>query len=538
MMMAGPVYLTASPCQSFGLIFNEIEYDGQRWLEIIAEIDHTCCSFMKVAVGDVAVTFNGKSVRAADELTGIDLTKERAINTHKRQNYEITFPPADRRNVAEIDRSSDERRFEYKDMDVEVERDDNDDDNYDDDDEDDDDKDDEEDSESDENIGSDEEDIISSIEKFIRNFHNGDYNKELDDKLIHDRSVIPLARPTQASYNKPDNWVERNRIGLEKVKEQLETCTYDLIESVSHYKSFEFELTHNGQRMDNEAPIVWHEPILDEYWDQLEEEIYRRNEQEIVTDILDIQISNVEIKKERLAVLVAILSSGRANSSSTYIQINNANLCGKGIVWLSKLVEVSSQLQTLLINHNRIDNLHSACCLSRSLKFHACINHLDLSHCDLGSTPEMLSVILQSDVEHIYLDNNNIDSLGAVKIAEYLESDPPIEHLSLDHNRLNDDDAILISQAMKRNTNLVSLYLDSNNFTSIGVKALLMCIFDSSSLNAISESNHTLTRIIFFTDTRSYTHIHKNDLVGCINRMFDLDKTQKLLIAMQMYQWN
>ena len=154
-------------------------------------------------------------------------------------------------------------------MDVEVERDDNDDDNYDDDDEDDDDKDDEdeEDSESDENIGSDDKDIISSIEKFIRNFHNGDYNKELDDKLIHDQSVIPLAQHTQTSYNKPDNWVERNRIGLEKVKEQLETCTYDLIENrhtVSHYKSFECELTHNG-RMDNEAPIVWHEPILDRY---------------------------------------------------------------------------------------------------------------------------------------------------------------------------------------------------------------------------------------------------------------------------------
>ena len=195
MMMVGPVYLTASPCQSFGLIFNEIEYDGQRWLEIIAEIDHTCCFFMKVAVGDVAVTFNGKSVRTADELTGINLTKE-------------------------IDWSSDERRFEYKDMDVEVERDD-----YDDDDEDDDDKDDEEDSESDENIISDDEDIISSIETFIRTFHNGDYNKELDDKLIHDRSVIPLARHTQTSYNKPDNWVERNQIGLEKVKEQLETCT-------------------------------------------------------------------------------------------------------------------------------------------------------------------------------------------------------------------------------------------------------------------------------------------------------------------------
>jgi hypothetical protein len=134
-----------------------------------------------------------------------------------------------------------------------------------------------------------------------------------------------------------------------------------------------------------------------------------------------------------------------------------------------------------------------------------------LSHCDLGSTPEILSVILQSDVEHIYLDNNNIDSLGAVKIAEYLESDPPIKFLSLDHNRLDDDDAVLISQALKKNTNLHRINLHSNNFTSIGVKALLTCVFDGSSLNAISESNHT----------------------SCIDRLLQLDQTQRIMLALQ-----
>jgi hypothetical protein len=29
-------------------------------------------------------------------------------------------------------------------------------------------------------------------------------------------------RPMQAFYNKPDNWRERNQIGLEKVKKQLQ----------------------------------------------------------------------------------------------------------------------------------------------------------------------------------------------------------------------------------------------------------------------------------------------------------------------------
>ena len=324
------------------------------------------------------------------------------------------------------------------------------------------------------------------------------------------------------SYNKPDDWVERNRIGLEKVKRQLQSC----IDSVS--PKFELALIHHNigwdQRMDNEAPIVWHDPILDRYWDQLEELI---KQQDIVTDIECINIENVEITKERLAALVDICSSGIATNSSIDVMFNNANLCDKGIVWLSKLVEVSSQLQTLVINHNRIDNMESALCLSGSLKLHTCIKMLELSHCDLGNTPEMLSVILQSDVEIIYLDNNNIDSLGAVTIAEYLESDPPIVRLVLACNRLNDNDAILISQALKRNTNMRHLLLEGNNFTSIGVKALLTCVFDSSSLNAISESNHTLVGMNIFSK------INNKKLQRCIDRLLELDQFQKIVLALQ-----
>jgi hypothetical protein len=151
--------------------------------------------------------------------------------------------------------------------------------------------------------------------------------------------------------------------------------------------------------------------------------------------------------------------------------------------------------------------MESARCLSRALKSPASdtLNYLYLDQCDLGSNPEILSVILQSDVRYIYLTNNNIDSSGAVKIAEYLEGNPSIHCIGLDHNRLNDDDAILISQALKRNTNLLVIYLHSNNFTSVGVKALLNCVFDSSSLNAISESNHTLNGMCFFNKIRLST---------------------------------
>jgi hypothetical protein len=120
------------------------------------------------------------------------------------------------------------------------------------------------------------------------------------------------------------------------------------------------------------------------------------------------------MKKECLAALVAILCNGRAYNSSTFVNFNNVNLCADGIILLSELVHVSSELQTLVIMNNRIDNMESARCLSRALKSHTCVYYLDITHCDLGSSPEILLILLQSDMRLINLENNDIDSLGAV----------------------------------------------------------------------------------------------------------------------------
>ena len=147
------------------------------------------------------------------------------------------------------------------------------------------------------------------------------------------------------------------------MEERLQTCIRKV---TNHNKSFELELIRAvwDQRMDNEAPIVWHEPILDRYWDQLEELI---KQQEIFTNIQHIKIWNVEMKKERLAVLVAICRCGFDNNSYNFFVFYNANLCGEGIISISKLVDVCTTLQSFSISHNRIDTMTSGVCLSRSL---------------------------------------------------------------------------------------------------------------------------------------------------------------------------
>jgi hypothetical protein len=115
------------------------------------------------------------------------------------------------------------------------------------------------------------------VDEFILTFSNGGYDAEFNEALDLDRiESVPLPnQPTQVSYNKPDNWVERNQTGLTKVRKQL--LTY--IDKVLLGTRFKLELTPNDDWYPpNEESIVWHEPILDRYWDVLEAEIDRRKQ--------------------------------------------------------------------------------------------------------------------------------------------------------------------------------------------------------------------------------------------------------------------
>jgi hypothetical protein len=98
------------------------------------------------------------------------------------------------------------------------------------------------------------------VDKFMLSFSNGDYDTEIDNKLSSDRNlIVPDVRPTQASYNKPDNWRERNQRGVEKVKGWLQDC----VECVENGPSFGLYFYHNSGEWeplrDNEEPIVWHD---------------------------------------------------------------------------------------------------------------------------------------------------------------------------------------------------------------------------------------------------------------------------------------
>lgn len=143
-------------------------------------------------------------------------------------------------------------------------------------------------------------------------------------------------------------------------------------------------------------PLKWLrasiDAILFDYWERLKRNFVRKQQELVTNSLYD---SEIDI----CCIFSCHVCCGRA-----FIQQYQ---CEEGIV-----LSVGLKLWAFHLHHIWIDRIDSARCLSRSLRSHACILHLRLSHCDLGSSPEILLIILQSEVKKFDLSNNKLTHLG------------------------------------------------------------------------------------------------------------------------------
>jgi hypothetical protein len=286
---------------------------------------------------------------------------------------------------------------------------------------------------------------IEDLDLFLLTFHNGIYDVEIDDALCN--YDLPGGRGGIGvdDTNMPADWEERKAIALENLEFRLE-------EDIFSAQLGEFSGLHITSNSDpdidryaqvyrsiEDHPLLYHNQSIDQYWEQLAVALRDNTQNRANNGRGNILIQSVEMRKKVVAKLARSLV-GKIDQS---IQFINTNLCRQGIISLSTLVEQSPDMDFLNLTRNPIDDVNPALRLAGVLKAHPGIIRLDLSHCNIGNNVDILSVILQSDVKDINLSHNNIDSLGAIKITDYLEGNPPVNNLSLAENRFGDEDAIL-----------------------------------------------------------------------------------------------
>ena len=129
----------------------------------------------------------------------------------------------------------------------------------------------------------------------------------------------------------------------------------------------------------------------------------------------------------------------------------------------------------------------------------AIVNHPSISACYLHSMCAggmdghgyLVNLLRKEGMTSLDFANCGVDTAGGHSaLFDIVKLHPNLDWLCLDGNKLNDNDAIHLADALRHNSTLDMLGLNGNEFTCLGEDVLKKAIYDDSSLNAVSDSNH------------------------------------------------
>mmetsp|Transcript_36012 Transcript_36012/g.75826 ORF Transcript_36012/g.75826 Transcript_36012/m.75826 type:complete len:300 (-) Transcript_36012:97-996(-) len=165
-----------------------------------------------------------------------------------------------------------------------------------------------------------------------------------------------------------------------------------------------------------------------------------------------------------------------------------------GIQFAIDAMESTPNMKWFGWEKNPVDDMDDVNDLVEAICIHPSIEDIYLSGAisNANGYSVLCSIIgRKSNALFIDLGSNNIRTEGRMHLPNFLATNPPLREIILVGNHFDDNDAILIANSLKQNTNLKKLVLDDNEITSAGRDALRKAVFDSTSLNSISDSNHS-----------------------------------------------
>ena len=331
-----------------------------------------------------------------------------------------------------------------------------------------------------------------------------DQNESLQVKCDSlERSLAILVKEQEWEYSVPDiprsHWIQAGFDNDDDDDAYIECME----KFMKHIKMYTCKLRNGdgdmsiylGEDFINYDRVLLHDDVLLPHWKEFANalQLYQTlNSSSLFIDYLDFY--NVQLAPSVLGLLLPAL---RRNRVKKIILENNdfANV-HEGIEFAVEVINGNQHLKGLNWVNNQINNMEDAQLLIDAVSSHLSIDEFCLDSCFGGDGVngyDILQSILSEckNFSTISVNRNNIRTGGGTTISDFIAKNPPLKELSLENNNLNDDDAVLISRALKHNTNLKRLNLCGNNFTEIGFDALQNAVNDTTSLNTVSDSNHT-----------------------------------------------
>eukprot|EP00984_Skeletonema_dohrnii_P007589 scaffold2773_cov119-Skeletonema_dohrnii-CCMP3373.AAC.3 len=200
---------------------------------------------------------------------------------------------------------------------------------------------------------------------------------------------------------------------------------------------FQIQFTLHYQSLNrNEVSIAstntktpYHEDVLPN-WDAF---VKRQENNDSLTSFT---ISNVELPPMPFFSdkLVPILKNSANHLVS--LELSRNVLKNIGIASVAALLKSLRNLVSLVLKENQLTNEAGIKLLSKAMKKHPSLSHVDLSYCSLGESTSALSLILKGSekLSSLVLDYNDFESDGMELIIKFLKSNTTLTALSLRHN--------------------------------------------------------------------------------------------------------
>ena len=240
--------------------------------------------------------------------------------------------------------------------------------------------------------------------------------------------------------------------------------------------------------------IIMHDDVLLPHWKEFADAL------QLLQLSKDLDYSLVISDVQLTSPVINILTPALVGKSIKTILLENNRFMNirEGIDFAIKCMKSNRTLKKFGWANTQIDNIDDVNHMVGAITSHPSIEEVRLEDCfgENINSYVVLRTLLDSEKQFtsIDFDGNNIQTGGGTEIPDFIATNPPLADLLLENNNLNDDDAVLIARALKHNTNLKSLNLGGkggNNITKIGIRVLANVVYDSTSLDALSHSNHT-----------------------------------------------
>lgn len=265
----------------------------------------------------------------------------------------------------------------------------------------------------------------------------------------------------------------------------------------------------NGLRLRIKDMTVFHDDILLPHWNQLADALQLSTYSDVP---ISIEISHVELANEVLDLLESAFST--KSFKEFCLDGNEFQNDHDGVKFAINVIQNNWRLQDFKWKNNSVNCMTYGNKLADTIMNHPSLSMITIHHFFTGTTEEelngygMLCKLLSAsrwtetaakrlgpywnenhDIQIAFM-NNNVRTMGSTHIPDFIEANPPVTYLNLSNNHLNDIDAALIAASLHSNTKLRYINLAANDIASIGYLALKIAIFNTSSLNAIADSNH------------------------------------------------